>query len=132
MKSLIGKLSHVISIDPSARLSHAMRLSHHVLTVGDGLCIFPEGQRSFDGELGIFKKGIGILARKLDVPVVPAKIEGTFEVLPRGRLVPRPGKVRITFGEPLRPSAVDYSAREEGVDEDQHFADVLKGRVREL
>jgi long-chain acyl-CoA synthetase len=132
VKSLFGKLSHVISIDPSARLSHAMRLSHHVLVEGDGLCIFPEGQRSFDGETGIFKKGIGILARKLDVPVVPAKIEGTFEVLPRGKLVPRPGKVRITFGEPLKPSAVDYSARAESVDEDQHFADVLKRRVRDL
>jgi long-chain acyl-CoA synthetase len=132
LKSLLGKLSHVIPIDPGARLSHAMRLSHHVLVEGDGMCIFPEGQRSFDGELGIFKKGIGILARKLDVPVVPARIEGTFEVLPRGKLVPRPGKVRIIFGEPLMPLAVDYSERVEGVDDDQHFADVLKGRVRGL
>jgi long-chain acyl-CoA synthetase len=132
VKSLFGRLSHVISIDPGARLSQAMRLSHHVLGEGDGMCIFPEGQRSFDGEPGVFKKGIGILARKLDVPVVPARIEGTFEVLPRGKLVPRPGKVRITFGEPLKPSAVDSSERAEGVDEDQHFADVLKGKVREL
>lgn len=131
-KSLFGRLSHAISIDARGRLSNAMRLSHYLLRRGDALCVFPEGQRSFDGEIGLFKKGIGILARKLDVPVVPARIEGTFRALPRGRWIPRPGKVRITFGEALRPSSVDYSRRAEGTDEEQHFADVLREKVKKL
>jgi long-chain acyl-CoA synthetase len=132
LKSLFARLSHVISIDPMGRLRNAMRLSAHVLGRGDGLCIFPEGQRSFDGETGVFKKGIGILARHGDVPVVPARIEGTFEALPRGTVLPRPQKVRITFGDALRPSDLDYSGRPEGVEDEQYFADVLRERVTGL
>ena len=63
---------------------------------------------------------------------MPAKIEGTFDTLPRGNVVPRPGKVRITFGEVLKPSELDYANRPEGVDEEQYIADVLKGRVSRL
>jgi long-chain acyl-CoA synthetase len=132
LKSIFARLSHVISIDPSARLRNAMRLSVHVLRRGDGLCIFPEGQRSFDGELGVFRKGIGILSRQGRVLLVPAKIEGTFTALPRGKVVPRPEKVRITFGKALKPSDVDYSRRPKGIDEEQYLADELKDRVSRL
>jgi 1-acyl-sn-glycerol-3-phosphate acyltransferase len=109
-----------------------MRLSAFVLDQGDGMCIFPEGQRSFDGETGVFKKGVGILARDNDVPIVPAKIEGTFEALPRGTVIPRPYKVRVSFGKPLKYYAVDYSKRPENVDEEQYFADMLQGEVSRL
>jgi long-chain acyl-CoA synthetase len=132
LKSIFAGLSHVISIDPTARLRNAMRLSVHVLAQGYGLCIFPEGQRSFDGELGVFKKGIGILAREGDVPVVPARIEGTFDALPRGKVVPRPRKVKISFGKPLKPSSVDYAKRPQGVDEEQYFSDILRESVSRL
>ncbi len=131
-KSLFGRLSHVIAIDTRGRLGNAMRLSNHVLGRGDAMCIFPEGQRSFDGELGEFKRGIGILARRLDIPVVPAKIEGTFGILPRGRWIPMPGKIRVSFGKPLRPSEVEYPEGAAGKDREQAFADSLREEVKKL
>jgi long-chain acyl-CoA synthetase len=130
--ALFGRLAHVISVDPGKYLNSALRLSHHVLGGGSALCIFPEGQRSFDGSLGEFKRGVGILALKLDVPVVPAKIEGAFGVLPREAWLPRPGRIKIRFGDPVKPSSVDYSQMPEGVDREQFFADVLRDRVSGL
>jgi long-chain acyl-CoA synthetase len=131
LMSRFARLFHVIALDP-AYFDRAMRVSAFVLSRGNSLCIFPEGGRSFDGGLMDFKKGVGILAVKLDVPVVPARIEGTFHVLPRGAWRPRPGRVRVVFGRPLRASSLDMSRRPEGVDEFQFFADELRRRVAGL
>jgi len=59
------------------------------------VCIAPEGTRSRDGQLGAFKKGPFHLAAHLDVPVVLAVIKGARECLPMGRLVSKPGVVRV-------------------------------------
>jgi long-chain acyl-CoA synthetase len=132
VKSIFARLSHVIPIDPKERLSSAMRLSHYLLGQGKALCIFPEGQRSFDGELGQFKKGVGMLALRLDVPVVPARISGAFEALPRGRFLPRPVKITVTFGEALRPSSLTYPLGAGGEGPEQRFAEMVRDRVRDL
>lgn len=129
LTGLFARLAHVIPIDPYADFGKALRLSSHVLRSGNSLCIFPEGGRSFDGNLMEFKKGIGILALEADVPVVPARIEGTFGILPRGAWRPRPGRILLTFGSPVLPSSLDYSLRPEGVDEPQYLADELRRRV---
>ncbi|MCP4443981.1 MAG: 1-acyl-sn-glycerol-3-phosphate acyltransferase [Myxococcales bacterium] len=59
------------------------------------VCIAPEGTRARDGKLGPFKKGPFHLAAALDVPVVIAVIKGGRECLPMGRLVSKPGVVRV-------------------------------------
>jgi 1-acyl-sn-glycerol-3-phosphate acyltransferase len=59
------------------------------------VCIAPEGTRSRDGKLGPFKKGPFHLAAHLDVPVVLAVIKGAHECLPMGRLVSKPGVIRV-------------------------------------
>lgn len=71
--------------------------------VGDGwsLLIFPEGERRPGGEMGEFRPGVGLLASKLKVPVVPIHLEGVDRVLPRGAFRPRPGETRVVFGRPL-------------------------------
>jgi long-chain acyl-CoA synthetase len=90
LTSLFGRLAHVIPIDPDAYLHNALKLSSYVLRNGNSLLIFPEGGRTFDGNVMRFKKGVGILAQKLGVPVVPARIEGTYEIWPRGAAGRRP------------------------------------------
>jgi 1-acyl-sn-glycerol-3-phosphate acyltransferase len=48
-----------------------------------------------------FKPGLGLLAYESNVPVVPAYIEGTYEALPAGRLLPKMTRVRVRFGRPI-------------------------------
>ncbi|HVH62335.1 MAG TPA: lysophospholipid acyltransferase family protein [Candidatus Dormibacteraeota bacterium] len=63
--------------------------------------IFPEGRLTATGAIGVFRKGAAILAMDTNVPIVPAYVDGMYEVMPRFRRVPKPGKVVVTFGAPL-------------------------------
>jgi 1-acyl-sn-glycerol-3-phosphate acyltransferase len=68
---------------------------------GGSLILYPEGTRSQDGEMRAFKSGAVLFAAELDVPVVPAYIEGTHLILPKGHYLPRAGPVTVRFGEPI-------------------------------
>jgi len=69
--------------------------------------IFPEGRLTATGAIGPFRKGAAILAMDAGVPIVPAYVDGMYEVMPRYRRVPRPGKVSVTFGHPVHPDHGD-------------------------
>ena len=102
---LVAWVANVFPVDPDAHLLRAMKAGAHGLRSGRILGIFPEGSRSFDGRLGEFKKGAAILARELNVPMVPVAIRGTYEVWPRDRLRIRLHKVTVEFGAPIYPGA---------------------------
>jgi 1-acyl-sn-glycerol-3-phosphate acyltransferase len=78
-------------------IREAARRMQHGFLVG----IFPEGTRSRDGALGEIKPGFIALIRHGKVPVVPVGIAGGTDVMPRGALLPRRGRVRVVFGAPL-------------------------------
>ena len=65
------------------------------------LLVYPEGTRSLDGELGMFKTGIGLMAVEFQVPVVPVRVGGSHRVLAKGSSLPRVGSVDVGFGPPL-------------------------------
>jgi len=85
-----------------------------LLKAGEALVIFPEGTRGDGVVLGEGKVGLGMLVLRGGVPVVPAYIQGSGRVLPRGAHLPRPGKIRVAYGPPLlfrrpaRPLRGDY------------------------
>jgi 1-acyl-sn-glycerol-3-phosphate acyltransferase len=89
----------------------ALRVSLELLRAGEALVMFPEGTRTRDGRVGEVKRGIGALAARAGVPIVPARISGAFEVWPRSRALPRPGRIRIRFGRPIAADRAD-SGRE--------------------
>jgi 1-acyl-sn-glycerol-3-phosphate acyltransferase len=92
---------------------------------GTSVIIFPEGTRSRDGKLRDFKAGAMVLAIKSGVPIVPVAIIGTYAILPKGKLLMNPGKVRIRVGRPIETKS--YSTR------DKHqLAKVLQDDVAEL
>jgi 1-acyl-sn-glycerol-3-phosphate acyltransferase len=64
---------------------------------GYSFLIFPEGTRSRDGELQKLRRGGFFLALESGVPIVPISIKGTFEMMPRGSLFIRKGRIRVTF-----------------------------------
>jgi 1-acyl-sn-glycerol-3-phosphate acyltransferase len=80
----------------------ALEVALRVLAGGGAFGIHPEGSRSRDGRLYRGRTGVGWLALASGAPVIPAAISGTERVQPVGARFPRPGKVTIRFGEPLR------------------------------
>jgi 1-acyl-sn-glycerol-3-phosphate acyltransferase len=72
---------------------------------GTSVIIFPEGTRSRDGRLQEFKAGAMVLALKAGVPIVPVAIRGTHEILPKGRLLMKPGTVQVRVGRPIETDA---------------------------
>jgi 1-acyl-sn-glycerol-3-phosphate acyltransferase len=63
--------------------------------------LFPEGTRTSDGQVGEFKSGFIALLRRAHAPVYPVGISGAFQAMPRGRIFPRFGKIRVVYGEPI-------------------------------
>lgn len=75
---------------------------------GRAVILFPEGTRSPDGQLQAPKPGVGFIVCKAQIPVVPARIFGSFEALGRNMKFPRlDSPVDVVFGPPLPPSEYD-------------------------
>jgi long-chain acyl-CoA synthetase len=79
--------------------------------VGGGwsILIFPEGERSATGDIKPFRGGIGMMASRLDVPVVPVRLDGVDRVLHMKWKMAKPGHVRVAFGAPMRLRGEDYA-----------------------
>lgn len=89
----------------------AIRAALGALADNQGLLIFPEGTRSFDGVIKEPKAGAGLLACKSGVPVVPIHIRGARDILPRGAYFPvGTARLRVRFGKPLLPADYDPGA----------------------
>jgi 1-acyl-sn-glycerol-3-phosphate acyltransferase len=87
----------------------AMRTVLRLLGEGKAVLMFPEGTRSPDGQLQEPRAGIGMIAARANVPIMPMRIFGTERALPKGASLPRPAKVEIKFGEPfLYPLPADF------------------------
>jgi long-chain acyl-CoA synthetase len=116
----VARVARLIPVDPDANLVRAMQASAAGLRKGQVLLLFPEGERTIDGELKKFRKGAAILAAHLSAPVVPVAITGAYPLWPRGlpmqwrRLLPwKVQPVTIRFGKPLRLEGLDYEAQTE-------------------
>jgi long-chain acyl-CoA synthetase len=127
-----AKLANVIPIDQEMYLNKALQMSSYVLRNGKSLLVFPEGGRSFDGQLIEFKKGVGILSVELSLPVIPVYIKGSFEALPRTAVWPKSREIKVFYGKPLRPSDIDVSKKPAGTDSHQFFVNLLRERVKRL
>lgn len=69
--------------------------------------VFPEGTRSHDGKMGIFKPGFAALVRRTSLPIYPVGIAGASRALGRGSLFLKPHRVCVVFGEPLSKETID-------------------------
>ncbi|MGA7907486.1 MAG: AMP-binding protein [Candidatus Sulfotelmatobacter sp.] len=69
---------------------------------GYSVLVFPEGRHTTDGNMNPFRAGIGLLAENLDIPVVPVRILGLFEVKQAGRKFARPWEICVRIGKPVK------------------------------
>ncbi|MDF1578522.1 MAG: lysophospholipid acyltransferase family protein [Desulfurivibrionaceae bacterium] len=95
------------------------------IAAGTSVVIFPEGTRTRDGNLQPFKSGGMYLAIKSGVDVAPVALVGGYDVLPKGRFLPRPGRIMIRVGRPV--SSRDFSQKQK-----QALADLLHDQVAAL
>lgn len=111
----------VFNAFPVERRGRAQLPSPAQELIGDGwsLLLFPEGSRSEDGWMSMFRLGPAWLCVTRQIPAVPVAIRGTYAAMPRGRTWPRPGRpgVSVRYGRPMWPregeSARDFGARVE-------------------
>lgn len=96
-------LAGYIPIDRSNREKAIRSLDRAAEKIRTGIAIvaFAEGTRSLSQELLPFKKGPFMLALKAGAPVIPISISGSLSVLPKTTVFPRPGLIRICYGEPI-------------------------------
>jgi long-chain acyl-CoA synthetase len=85
-----------------------LRYAGELLSDGYSVLIFPEGKRTEHGEIAPFRPGVGMMAARLDVPVVPVRLQGLEHVLPLGATMAKPGRVAVAFGAPLRLTGDNY------------------------
>ena len=104
----VARWTNVIPVDADSNLESAMKAGAAGLRLGKVLILFPEGERSIDGELKPFRKGASILSAHLNAPIVPVAMDGLFDLWPRSRpfrwrrLLPGSGlRVPLEFGTPL-------------------------------
>jgi long-chain acyl-CoA synthetase len=87
--------------------------------VGEGysVLIFPEGRRTDAGEIAPFQPGVGMIASRLGIPVVPVRLEGLDQVLPRHYRFPVVARARCAFGAPIVLTGNDYADMAKQVEE---------------
>ncbi len=113
---ILGRLIRALNARPVRREggdARALKAALRVLEEGKALLVFPEGTRGPEGTVREGKPGAGMLAVATGAAVVPAYVSGSGHALPRGRVVPRPAKVRVTFGPPLSFKAETAGGRKE-------------------
>jgi hypothetical protein len=112
---LVSRFMNVIPIDRHGQhksLRRSLTMCEEFLQRMHGnLILYPEGTRSCDGAIQTFKKGAGLFAIDLGVPVVPAHIEGAHDILAKGKFIPRPGTVTVRFGEAIRFKSNQFDSR---------------------
>ncbi len=102
----LARSLRLFPVDPDANLVPAMRIGAFGLRRGMVLMLYPEGERSIDGAPKRFKKGAGILATHLRVPIVPVAMEGFFDAWPRGKSFQTFAKLKLRFGKPVPPPEI--------------------------
>jgi long-chain acyl-CoA synthetase len=87
--------------------------------IGEGysVLIFPEGLRTLTGDIGTFRPGVGMIASRLNVPVVPIRLEGLDKILHQKAKMATPGRARVAFGQPLYLTGNDFPALARQVEE---------------
>lgn len=120
---LVMALFNVFPLPQQTGFRRAFAFAGESADRGYSVVVFPEGRRTKTGKMSPFRAGIGLLAKRLNLPVLPIRIDGLFELKQAGRRMARPGEVRVTIGPPIQ---IDRAAEPESI------ARELESRVKSL
>ena len=85
------------------KIYKTIKEAENVLQGGTSLVVFPEGARTYTGQMNAFKKGAFFIADQLQMPVVPLTINGSFKVLPRTGKILSWHPLSLTIHTPIYP-----------------------------
>jgi len=119
---LVTSLFNVFPLPQQSGFLRSFHFAGNLVDRGWNILVFPEGQTT-NGEMTPFRSGIGLLAAKLNIDVVPIYLHGLADLKKGSWIIARPGHVRVTIGRPVRF---------EQVENPHEIAAELERRVREL
>jgi len=92
---------NALPFERQIHLRQSLELCRQLLAnPGNILILFPEGTRTQTGEIGAFRPGVGWLLAGTEIPVLPCRLEGCYQALPKGACWPRPYRLRLAIGAP--------------------------------
>ena len=96
----------LVNVFPLARTSagtrDGLRFAGALADEGYSILIYPEGRLTRDGSIEPFQAGVGLLAARLQIPVIPIHLSGLYDILSVDDRWPKRGPVRVRFGRALR------------------------------
>jgi long-chain acyl-CoA synthetase len=116
-------LFNVFSLPQQSGFLRSFSFAGDLADRGWNVLIFPEGKTTEDGNVAPFRSGIGLVAKHLNVPILPIYLSGLFDLRQHDRILAHPGHVQVTIGAPV------YITSDQNADE---IARDLERRVREL
>ncbi|MGL5058199.1 MAG: AMP-binding protein [Fusobacteriaceae bacterium] len=102
IKRILADNSNIIIMDINKNVGETLKNAAAVLKSGGSIVIFPEGARTRDGKINEFKKSFGIVAKELNVPVVPFGIKGAYNLYSSKDKLPKSGTVETKIFPAIR------------------------------
>ncbi len=82
-------------------IKKSLKYTGKLIDRGWNIILFPEGGRSTTGEMKPFKTGIGLIVEEMKVDIIPIKIQGAHAIMPKGKFLPKPGKILVKIGRKI-------------------------------
>ena len=99
---LVVALFNVFPLPQQSGVRESFAYAGESVDRGYSVLVYPEGVRTPDGKPSPFRSGLGILAARLNIPVLPLRIDGLYEMKLAGHKIARPGQLKVVIGKPMR------------------------------
>jgi long-chain acyl-CoA synthetase len=99
---LVAFFFNVFAMPQETGVRRSFEFAGEMMDRGFSVLVFPEGRRSPDGEMKPFRHGTGLLAKQLNAPVVPIRLEGIHELRQLGKHFASPGAITVNIGSPVK------------------------------
>ena len=119
---LVAFFFNVFAMPQHSGFRRSFTFAGEMMDLGYSVLVFPEGLRSSDGQLHTFRAGIGLLAKQLNAPIVPVRIDGIYELAQQGKHFAPSGAITINIGTPIHCSLQNTA---------EQISQELEGRVKE-
>ena len=110
-QALVASGHIIIDRGDRAKAVESLHRAAERIRAGTSVIVFPEGTRSPEGQLRLFKSGPFHLAIESQVPIVPVTVSGSQRITPKGELLVHQGRVKITYGTPIPTRGVSVAER---------------------